>query len=183
MINLTDIVIAPHRAAEKRIISDVAISGKLMRFEPRSAHDSEDCSTSSESSSEDIEDEDIDAHSFNRETTPFSSFVPGVTLELQLTNAEEVALRPFRQILNGRHLQRTDINAESPLEYCETAASNLHDIGFNNIRRERQGYPKLDNRNIVNIDVEASRVEKYYLNLNKMVVVKTGLSLKKQPPP
>ena len=74
----------------------------------------------------------------------------------------------------------TDIDAESQHNVAST--SEVHDIGFENLRPESQGNPSHEIGNVVNVDATALRVERRYRRINKVAVLQTRLSIKKSQP-
>ena len=170
---------------EPTIHSGIHIASKVM--ETRSGHESDGSSVHSDSSED--EDESIPRFGSGKcmPTSLPSRYVIGgspsfgsdtLSEEEVENNALEMALRPFHEILNPRPVLNTDIDADV---HNIASTSEMHDIGFENLRQARQENPMLHIRNTVNVDVEAGRVEQKYLRANKVVVVKTGLSLKRSP--
>ena len=84
---------------------------------------------------------------------------------------EDASNRPLTIV--GRY-QNVDIDAESPL--------NVRDIGFENLRPERQGLPIREFGNDFNDEASLLRIERRYRRKNKEAVYKSGLTTKKPPP-
>ena len=86
-------------------------------------------------------------------------------------NEEEATNRPMTKV---SRYQNVDIDLVRPTNVC--------DIGFENLRHERQGIPIRESGTYFNNEASLLRLERRYRRKNEKAVFKSGLTIKKQPP-